>query len=649
MSQVKAKIQIRNGRAVQVKAYSDSRTKRDRPHATVNKPSEPEQLAFFGDLKPTMKKQDPRAAVTHERSFPSGEEHLALAEIHRAKLVRQAKDAPLEGEAKEARKKLETLYLKTWQPMILGIARDSVRSLGLEARRDDSGRPMGLFADFAQEANVIALAVLRGHDPAVNKTHVRDLVRGSIKARLFERWRSIIGAHGSVQDNADLSKMAKIRGAHLAQHGEEPTDVQIAAAMNKPLDRIQELKEHAHRAVMEYLDAKTGPSDDAPTLGAMVASTQREPAEEVHGAHVQAALSEALDAVKDPRARLAIALEHGLADKVEKYGREVAEKYGVSYEAVTDFSGEKLRDGAIRNVLAQRLGLSRSAGGKMVQAALEAMKKHPALQAVMAKGDAGLAGAWGSLWDALNDAFIKAIVREVPATFEEVQTWRMDAGVLRAYGDPIPMLDLVKAHERLPEEEALLDLLAIKEPHVELLARELAADPEARVAIVVDSPEARLVAERIERRIGGDAKWEDREPLSEGLRVATRGRGDALAKAIATTEALGEKRAQVEALKPAAIGAPEADRKIDELLKAIDDMAEAVAGSHGAHADALAILLEDPPAAAGTVIVVSPEQLNDGFTHVIDLEGGVTPPAGELHRVAVVAPQAVYPLMTVEQ
>jgi DNA-directed RNA polymerase specialized sigma subunit len=397
----------------------------------------------------------------HRNWFPDSEAHLAAKEPQRAALVRTGEpiNRKQAEEFKTARKGLETEYLKTWTPMLKALAKRSLHAIGIEPRISEDGHPEGMYADFIQEAFVVALRALRSHDPKTHKTGLRDLVVGNVQRHLFEKWRSIIGAGmGSVRANAGLTKLSKVTEALSQKLGRAPTEDELAEGMERTVEEVRKLRQTAMTLATEYLDKKVGgeDGDDGIAFGNLLGAERPGPDSLLEEMDMHSRLSNHLreameEHVKDPRAKLALAHELGYHDHIDRYAGQVIREHhlgdladevmrqegnhaklvrplkgvkptlepeqivkaighhpafaGRSMDARTQLvssirehgydphrmlttgfeddereEGARIaKEGAIRNKLAQRLGYSRSLGGKWVKDAMDEMRRHEGL------------------------------------------------------------------------------------------------------------------------------------------------------------------------------------------------------------------------------------------------------------------------------
>ena len=167
-------------------------------------------------------------------------------------------------------------------------------------------------------------------------TYATFWIRQAIQRGIANKARTIrIPVHIGQRER----KIARASRELQAQLGREPTDEEISAATELPLDQIEEARETVR--TITSLDRPVGEEGET-ALGDLLPSDDPEPAEEVDVSLRQEALRSALDHLPE-RERNVVKLRYGVGGDDPTPLRETGRRLGLSPERVRQIEGEALK------------------------------------------------------------------------------------------------------------------------------------------------------------------------------------------------------------------------------------------------------------------------------------------------------------------
>jgi RNA polymerase primary sigma factor len=168
-------------------------------------------------------------------------------------------------------------------------------------------------------------------------TYATFWIRESIQRAIANRARPIrIPVHVGQRER----RIARARATLVARHGREPTDQELAEAAELGLREVQATREIAR--VVTSLDRPVGEEEDT-TLGALMASDEITPHEEVEQAARGAALRRALQRLPEPE-RNVVKLRFGIDGDEPTPLREAGRRLGISSDAVRKLERKALAE-----------------------------------------------------------------------------------------------------------------------------------------------------------------------------------------------------------------------------------------------------------------------------------------------------------------
>jgi RNA polymerase primary sigma factor len=167
-------------------------------------------------------------------------------------------------------------------------------------------------------------------------TYATFWIRQAIQRGIANKARTIrIPVHIGQRER----KIARAARDLQAELGREPTDEEISAATELPLDQIEEARDTVR--TITSLDRPVGEEGET-ALGDLLPSDAPEPAEEVDVSLRQEALRSALDHLPE-RERSVVKLRYGINGDEPTPLRETGRRLGLSPERVRQIEGEALR------------------------------------------------------------------------------------------------------------------------------------------------------------------------------------------------------------------------------------------------------------------------------------------------------------------
>lgn len=257
-----------------------------------------------------------------EREHRGPDEHnsirLYLQDIGQIPLITPEKEIELAAKIKKGDKEARDLMIKSNLRLVVKIAHDYA----------NFGLPL---IDLISEGNIGLIKAVERFDPAKGgklSTYAAWWIKQSIKRALANQSKTIrLPVH--LVDK--ISKMRKVAMQLQEELGREPTDDEIAEAINIPVNKVAHLKSVSVRPTS--LDAPVG-DDDTTQFGDLVGDENAAtPFENLRDKTLQADINAMIEELDEREAKI-IKLRFGLEGQTPKTLEEVGEMFGITRERV---------------------------------------------------------------------------------------------------------------------------------------------------------------------------------------------------------------------------------------------------------------------------------------------------------------------------
>lgn len=250
-----------------------------------------------------------------------------LKKIGRTSLLTQEQEIKIARAAQEGCENAKRLMVEANLRLVVSIAKRFV------------GRGLSM-QDLIQEGNVGLMRAVEKFDYQRGyrfSTYATWWIRQSISRAISDHSRTI---RVPVHTLEAVNKLLKCATHLQQQYGREPTECELAEALQLPVEKVHEFL----RAIMEpvSLESPVGDSDDASLIEFVTDTTGETPAEAAMRSMVRSRIDTILETLGE-REKEVIAMRYGLMDGRSHTLEEVARAFNVTRERIRQIEQKTLK------------------------------------------------------------------------------------------------------------------------------------------------------------------------------------------------------------------------------------------------------------------------------------------------------------------